>query len=68
MPYAAARLAMSGLSVTVLSGVAVAYRLFSQTRMTGARRMPAKLQASWNAPWLVAPSPKKATATPPGLR
>ena len=32
--------------------------------MTGAFCTPAKFSASWKAPWLVAPSPKKATATP----
>ena len=64
MPYAAAREAISGFMVTAESGVAVAYRLFSQTNTTGARITAAKFSASWKPPWLVAPSPKNGTAMP----
>jgi hypothetical protein len=39
------------------------YRLFSQTNSTGSFHTAARLRASWKAPMLVAPSPKKATAT-----
>src|SRR3954466_6350774 len=39
------------------------YRLFSHTNSTGSVHTAARLSASWNAPMLVAPSPKNATAT-----
>ncbi len=39
------------------------YRLFSQTNTTGRFQTAAKLSASWNAPMLVVPSPKKHTVT-----
>src|SRR5580658_8704974 len=38
------------------------YRLFSQMNSTGSFHTAARLSASWNAPMLVAPSPKNATA------
>ena len=38
------------------------YRLFSQTNTTGSFQITAKLSASWKAPMLVVPSPKKHTA------
>ncbi len=41
------------------------YRLFSQTNTVGSFHTAAKLSASWKAPMLVVPSPKKATATWP---
>jgi len=41
------------------------YRLFSQTNTTGRPHTTARLRASWKAPMLVVPSPKKATATWP---
>ena len=37
------------------------YRLFSQTNTIGSRQTAAKFSDSWNAPWLDAPSPKKAS-------
>ena len=39
------------------------YRLFSQTKTTGSLYTAAKFSASWKAPMLVVPSPKKHTAT-----
>src|ERR1700742_3121062 len=42
--------------------------LFSQTRTTGRFQIAARLTASWKAPGLPAPSPKKATATRPCFR
>ena len=39
------------------------YLLFSQTKITGSFQIEAMLSASWKAPSLVAPSPKKQTAT-----
>jgi hypothetical protein len=39
------------------------YQLFSQTKTTGSRHTAARLSASWNAPMLVAPSPKKQAVT-----
>src|ERR1039457_4351194 len=39
------------------------YRLFSQTKITGSFQTAAKLSASWKAPILVVPSPKKQTDT-----
>src|ERR1700751_2303196 len=44
------------------------YKLFSQTNSTGSDHTAARLSASWNAPMLVAPSPKNATATWPEPR
>ena len=35
------------------------YLLFSQTKTTGSFQIAAMFSASWNAPSLVAPSPKK---------
>jgi hypothetical protein len=37
--------------------------LFSQTNSTGSFQTAAMFKVSWKAPMLVAPSPKKATAT-----
>ena len=39
------------------------YLLFSQTKTTGSFQIAARLTASWNAPSLVAPSPKKQATT-----
>jgi hypothetical protein len=39
------------------------YRLFSQTKITGSFHTAAKFKASWKAPILVVPSPKKQTET-----
>ena len=38
------------------------YRLFSHTKITGSFHTTAKFSASWKAPMLVVPSPKKHTA------
>ena len=39
------------------------YLLFSQMKTTGSFQIAARLTASWNAPSLVAPSPKKQATT-----
>ncbi len=49
------------------SAVYSMYWLFSQTNTTGAFQTAAMFSASWNAPMFVVPSPKKQTATWPGL-
>ena len=36
----------------------MAYLLFSQKKMTGSLCTAAKFMASWQSPWLDAPSPK----------
>ena len=46
-------------------GVYSMYWLFSHTNTTGSGQTAAKLTASWNAPMLVVPSPKKQTVTAP---
>src|SRR2546421_267925 len=63
MPYAMPRALSSGLPATVTNGTSVAYWLFSHTNTTGSFQMAAMLSPSWNAPLLLAPSPKKATLT-----
>src|SRR5580700_11084118 len=50
-------------AVTSPIGVYSMYRLFSQTKITGSFHTAAKFSASWNAPILVVPSPKKHTET-----
>src|SRR5258708_24440553 len=52
-------------AVTEPIGVYSMYRLVSQMNSTGRAQTAAMLSASWKAPILVAPSPKKATATWP---
>ena len=42
------------------------YRLFSHTKITGSFQIEARLSASWNAPMLVEPSPKKHSDTDAG--
>ena len=49
-------------------GVYSMYWLFSQTKTTGAFQTTARFSASWKAPMLVVPSPKKQTATWPECR
>ena len=44
-------------------GVYSPYSLFSQMKTTGSRSAAAMFAASWNAPMLVEPSPKKTTDT-----
>jgi hypothetical protein len=39
------------------------YWLFSQMKMTGSFQTAARFSASWKAPMLVAPSPRKQTVT-----
>ena len=46
-------------------GVYSMYQLFSHTKTTGSRQTAARFTASWNAPMLVVPSPKKQTVTCP---
>src|SRR5229473_115211 len=68
-PYALARSAAGcSTAVTDRIGVYSMYWLFSQTKTTGSFQMTARLSASWKAPMLVVPSPKKQTATCPDLR
>src|SRR3954471_13288411 len=68
-PYAAARSAAGcGTAVTSAMGVYSMYWLFSQTNTTGAFQTAAMFRASWNAPMLVVPSPKKQTLTWPDFR
>jgi hypothetical protein len=63
-PYDAARSAAGcSTGVTLPIGVYSMYRLFSQTKTAGSFQTAAMLMASWKAPMLVVPSPKKATAT-----
>ena len=54
--------------MTSAIGVYSMYQLFSQTKTTGSRHTAARFTASWNAPMLVAPSPKKHTVTWPVRR
>ena len=61
MLYAAALLAKLLAAVAFDTGIDSPYRLFSQTKMTGSFQSEAKFTASWNAPVLAAPSPKKQT-------
>ena len=49
--------------MTSAIGVYSMYQLFSQTKTTGSRHTAARFTASWNAPMLVVPSPKKHTVT-----
>ena len=49
--------------VCASTGVEIAQRLLLQTNTAGAFITAAKLTPSWNAPSLVAPSPKNAIAT-----
>src|SRR3546814_20363376 len=49
--------------VPAASVVCSAYWLFWQRKTTGSFQTDAMLSASWNAPILLAPSPKLATAT-----
>src|SRR6266487_2482259 len=53
------------MAVTLPMGVYSMYRLFSQTNSVGSDQTADRFRASWNAPILVAPSPKNATATWP---
>src|SRR4029077_771514 len=63
-PYAQARSAAGfATEVTLPIGVYSMYRLFSHTNTTGSFHTTARLSDSWNAPMLVVPSPKNATAT-----
>ena len=52
-------------AVTVSIAVYSMYWLFSQMNTTGSAHTAARLSASWKAPMLVAPSPKKQTVTWP---
>ena len=63
MPNASARLDRSLIGECWLCGVDSAQWLSSQTNTAGTFQSCPRLSASWNAPVLVAPSPKNATAT-----
>src|SRR3954470_9142712 len=68
-PYALARPAAGcSTAVPALIGGYSMYRLFSHTKITGSFHTTAQLSASWNAPMLVVPSPKKHTETWPDSR
>src|SRR5262247_892538 len=62
MPNASARPVIDPATVAAV-GIVVAQPLFSQTKITGIRHRDAKLNVSRSTPWLIAPSPKKVTAT-----
>ena len=58
----------SATGITSPIGVYSMYQLFSHTNTTGSRHTAARLTASWNAPMLVVPSPKKHAVTCPVRR
>jgi len=49
-------------------GTLIDQKLFWHTSTQGTFHTPAKFIAVWKSAWLVAPSPRKATATAPVLR
>ena len=63
MPYPSARIATSLIFIVSAVDVVDAYWLFSSTKIAGRFHTAHKLRFSWNGPRLVAPSPKKQTAT-----
>src|ERR671934_51605 len=63
IPYPAALCASASARVCAESGVEIAHWLLLQKRIAGACITPAKFAPSWNAPSLVAPSPKYAIDT-----
>src|SRR5690606_32226484 len=65
LPNAAARSAMSSLATDHVEDVDSAYPLFSATKIAGRFHTVARFSDSSVVPWLEAPSPKNATATPP---
>jgi hypothetical protein len=66
MPQAAARAATLSILVAARKDVVRAYWLFSQCSTTGRSHTEARFTASWNAPVLTAPSPKKREDDLPG--
>ena len=52
-----------GAAVCFSSGTEIAYWLFWTKKMTGERKAPAKVIASWGSPSLVPPSPKYTIVT-----
>src|SRR5690242_17685533 len=56
---------MSSVATDQVDDVASAYPLFSATKIAGRFQIVARLSDSNVVPWLEAPSPKNATATPP---
>src|SRR3974377_979193 len=65
MPNPAARSAMLSLATDQVLDVVSAYPLFSATKMAGRFHTEARFMDSTVVPWLLAPSPKNATPTPP---
>src|SRR6478672_13582211 len=65
MPNPAARSAMLSLATDQVLDVVSAYPLFSATKMAGRFHTEARFIDSSVVPWLLAPSPKNATLTPP---
>src|ERR1019366_3120805 len=55
-------------AVTAFERVVIAKPLSLHTNRTGSLQTAARFSDSSNIPWLIAPSPKNATATPPGRR
>ena len=62
MPAPSARRQI-GAAFASSTGVVWAYWLFSHTKTTGSDQIAARLSDSSTTPWLMPPSPKKATAT-----
>src|SRR6185503_7417811 len=65
MPNPAARSAMLSLATDQVLDVLSAYPLFSATKMAGRFHTEARFIDSSVVPWLLPPSPKNATLTPP---
>ena len=65
MPNPAARSAMLSLATDQLLAVDSAYPLFSAMKTTGRFHTQARFIDSSVVPWLLPPSPKNATLTPP---
>ena len=63
MSHPGALFALAPPATAYSNGVASAYLLFSHTNRTGSFQILARFMDSWSTPWLVAPSPKKATLT-----
>jgi len=65
MPNAPARSAMLSVATDQVLAVDSAYPLFSATKMAGRFHTDARFIDSSVVPWLLPPSPKNATLTPP---
>ncbi len=68
IPYARALTAMVREAVCRSVGTLIDQKLFWHTSTHGTFQTPAKFIAAWKSAWLVAPSPRKPTATAPVLR